>query len=89
MAIAYSTLKNGLISGIDFKTSSVWIYLEATQLTTIATGIAVYVSACFSAERAVSEYLDTILGTEAERIAVMRAIDIKTLYDVALVIAKG
>lgn len=63
---AYSTLKNDLITEIDFKCST-WVTMTLVDIEPIAQNVANHVQKCFKAERQVSETLDTIEDIETLR----------------------
>ena len=73
---AYASLKNGLINTIDFKCIDKWETATLETLEPIAKAVAEHVQKCFSAERLVSEYIDSI-----EDIDILRKLDIQDLFN--------
>lgn len=61
---AYSTLESGLKSVVDFKSASGWVQVDLATLTPIAEVVADHVQSAYSAERVVSEHMDTLTVEE-------------------------
>ena len=63
---AYTSLKNGLVPGIDWKAAGgVWVSLTLAQVEPMAQAVAAHVQACFTAERAHAEAIAALATVEA------------------------
>lgn len=63
---AYTSLKNGLVSAIDWKADGrVWVSLSLAQVEAMAQAVAAHVQACFTAERAHAESISALTTVEA------------------------
>lgn len=70
---AYTSLKNGLLTSIDWKAAvGVWVSLSLAQVEPMAQAVAAHVQACFTAERA-----------HAEAIAVLATVEAVDAYDIS------
>lgn len=73
---AYTSLKNGLLTGIDWKAEGgVWVSLTLAQVEPLAQAVAAHVQACFSTEKAHAQAIEA-LSTVAE----VDAYDISTWW---------
>lgn len=61
LSTAYSSLKNGLVSSLNWKGSTgTWSVVTLVELEAIAKAVAEYVSACFTAELVHNTAIDTL-----------------------------
>ena len=75
---AYTTLKNGLLPGIDWKAAGgVWVSLTLAQVEPMAQAVAAHVQACFSNEKA---HAAAIAALAADPTTTPEAID---AYDIS------
>lgn len=64
IASTYSALKDGLVSGVEWKAQTGWLVLDLAAFTPIATAVAQHVQASFAAERAVQDQIEALTDAE-------------------------
>jgi hypothetical protein len=63
---AYSSLKDGLITSVDWKADNgQWITIGLLEMTAIAQAVSTHVQSCFSAEKLLSEEITALTTIEA------------------------
>lgn len=61
---AYSSLKNGLLTSIDWKGANGWVTVTLAQLEPIAQAVASHVQACFTRERQHNDAIQAVVNNQ-------------------------
>jgi hypothetical protein len=61
---AYTSLKEGMLTSIDWKTEDGWVTLDLESCEAIAQAVAVHVQACFTQEKELSALIDAAQTVE-------------------------
>lgn len=84
LSSAYQSLIQPFVDSIDWKAATGWVTVTEPELRPIAQAVARHVQGCFTAERRVSEQVETA-GTAEELVA----IDVETAFSDALASIKA
>jgi len=63
---AYNSLKNGLLSSIDWKGANGWVTVTLAQLDPIAQAVASHVQACFTRERQHNDAIQLVVNNQVQ-----------------------
>lgn len=63
---AYSSLKNGLLTSIDWKGATGWVTVTLAQLEPIAQAVANHVQACFTRERQHNDAIQAVVNNQVQ-----------------------
>lgn len=77
---AYQTLKEGVLTQIDWKSANGWVQVTLEDITPIAHLVAAHVQPCFTAERRVDEQMEALGDYDA-----LLAFDPTDAFDTALI----
>lgn len=73
---AYTALKDNLVEYIDFKCSDGWTTITYAEIAPIVQAVATHIKECFSAERQISELIDTLDLQEIKDLDVVSEFDL-------------